>query len=103
MVFYRAVVWGFLFSPIGPDRAALIPHGLTLVIEGQAYVLAAFASYAHGRMFLWPGRYGLESRWAGYKAGGVATVWLYGLVALTLLIGAVYEGIEVIYLVPLFF
>ena len=102
VVVYRAVVWGFLFSPIGSDRAALVPHGLTLVVEGQAYVLAAFAAYIQGCMFLWPSRYGLESRWDGYKTGAVATVWLYALIALTLLIGAIDEGIEVIYLVPLF-
>lgn len=55
MAFYRAVEWGFLFAPVdGSVGSILSPNGLTLVIEGQAYVLAAFAIYVHGKMFLQP-------------------------------------------------
>ncbi|WP_025859227.1 stage II sporulation protein M [Pseudomonas sp. CHM02] len=101
LTLYRGFLWGVMFSPIGADRATLIPHSLTLLIEGQAYVLAAFAVYVQGRMWLWPHRYGLGSRWDGYKAGVRATGRLYLLVTLALLIGAVYEALEVIYLMPL--
>lgn len=98
----RAVLWGFIFSPTGADRATLTPHSLTLLIEGQAYVLAAFAAYVQGRMLLWPSRYGRASRWAGYKAGVSSTARLYVLVTLALLVDAIYEAIEVIYLMPRF-
>ncbi|MBS7809773.1 hypothetical protein [Roseococcus pinisoli] len=99
---YRGVIWGFSFAPLGPYGGMMMPHSLTLVIEGMAYVLGAFAAYVHARMFLLPDQYGLGSHWEGYKAGAVAVARLYILIVLMLLIGAIYEGIEVIYLVPQF-
>ncbi|MBV4521117.1 hypothetical protein KVG88_13690 [Pseudomonas sp. SWRI74] len=101
-VFHRAALWGVMFAPVGPNSAILIPHSLTLLIEGQAYVLAAFAAYVQGRMLFWPRRYGLDSHLEGYKAGYLSTYGLYSLVVLMLLIGAFYEGIEVIYFMPFF-
>ncbi len=98
---YRVVQWGMLFSPVGFEVGVLIPHMLTLIVEGQAYVVAALAVWVHGRMFLQPRRSGLPSRWAGYKAGVVATVRLYPLIIVLLVIGAIYEAIEVIYFIPL--
>lgn len=99
---YRAVQWGILFSPIGPQAGAFIPHVVTLIIEGQAFVIAALGVWVHGRMFLWPGHFGLPSRWAGYKAGLKATARLYPLILLILVVAAIYEAIEIIYLVPHF-
>ena len=99
---YRAVEWGVLFAPIGPDAASLIPHYLTVLIEGQAYVIAAFATWVHGRLFLQPRRFGLASRGAGYRAGLLATARLYPLIIIVLLVGAIYEAVEVIYVMPLF-
>jgi len=98
---YRFLEWGFLFAPLGPDAIAFIPHYVTLIVEGEAYVLTALAAWVHGRMFLQPQRYGLPSRWAGYKEGLLTTVRLYPLIALVLLVVAIYEAIEVIYLLPL--
>jgi len=97
---YRFLEWGFLFAPLGPDAIAFIPHYVTLIVEGEAYVLTALAAWVHGRMFLQPQRYGLPSRWAGYKEGLLTTVRLYPLIALVLLVVAIYEAIEVIYLLP---
>jgi hypothetical protein len=97
---YRFLEWGFLFAPLGQDAVAFIPHYVTLIVEGEAYVLAAFATWVHGRMFLQPQRYGLTSRWAGYKEGLLTTLRLYPLIALVLLVVAIYEAIEVIYFVP---
>ncbi|WP_321914479.1 hypothetical protein [Paraburkholderia sp. J11-2] len=99
--FYRAFLWGVLFAPIGPLRVTLIPHSLTLLVEGQAHVLAAFAAYVQARMFLWPHRYGLNSHKAGYKAGVLSTLKLYSLIVLALLLGAVYEVVESVYFMPL--
>ena len=99
-VLQRGILWGIMFAPIGPHPVMLIPHSLTLFIEGQAYVLAGFAAYVHGRTFLRFDHYRLSSSWEAYKAGTVSTVRLYAAVILALLIGAIYEVLEAIYIIP---
>jgi hypothetical protein len=38
---YRAILWGLMLSPAAPElRLIMIPHSLTLILEGQAYILA---------------------------------------------------------------
>lgn len=101
VVLYRAFLWGVMFAPIGPLAVTLVPHSLTLLIEGQAYVLVAFAAYVQARMFLWPERYGLIRHRDGYMAGAVSTLKLYPLVMLALAAGAIYEVIEAVYVMPL--
>jgi hypothetical protein len=94
---YRAVLWGLLLSPAHPDmRLIMIPHSITLILEGQAYILALLAAYIQGRAFLWPKTVGLESRAKGYLEGLKRTGKLYVLVILTLAIAAIYEVIEVV-------
>ena len=42
---YRAILWGLLLSPADPDlRLIMIPHSITLIIEGQAYILTMLAA-----------------------------------------------------------
>lgn len=99
----RAVLWGLLLSPAEPTLAgAMIPHSLTLLLEGQGYVLAMLAAVAHGRAFLWPGSVGVQGHARGYLTGLKQSAWLYVLVALVLAIAAIYEALEVIFLAPLF-
>ncbi len=99
---YRAIVWGLLLSPANPDlRLVMIPHSITLIIEGQAYILTMLAAYVHGRAFLWPKIVGVESRAKGYLEGLKQTGKLYVLVILTLAIAAIYEVIEVVIMVKL--
>jgi len=99
---YRAVLWGLLLSPANPDlRMAMIPHSITLILEGQAYILAMFAAYLQGRAFLFPKTVGLESRVQGYLEGLKRTGRLYLLIVLTLAIAAIYEVIEVVIMVKL--
>ena len=99
---YRAVLWGLLFSPVHPDmRIIMIPHSLTLILEGQAYILALFGVYLQARAFLWPQSVGLESRGQGYVEGLKRTGKIYVLVVLTLAIAAIYEVIEVVLLAKL--
>ena len=94
---YRAILWGLLLSPTDSRLAlAMIPHSLTLLLEGQAYILALLAAYVQGRSFLWPATAGAASHRAGFRAGVRQTVWLYALVILFLAVAAVYEAIEVI-------
>jgi hypothetical protein len=94
---YRAVAWGLLLSPAHPDlRMVMIPHSITLLIEGQAYILALFGVYLQARAFLWPRTVGLESHGQGYVEGLKCTGKIYVLVVLALAIAAVYEVLEVV-------
>jgi hypothetical protein len=100
---FRATMWGLVLSPSDPDmRGAMIPHSLTLLIEGQAYIVAMLAVYLHGKSFLFPKSAGMESHWSGYKHGLKQTAWLYAPVVILLAVAAVYEAFDVILLVPLF-
>jgi len=99
----RAALWGLLLSPAYPPlRMLMIPHSLTLILEGQGYILGLLAVYVQGRAFLQPGSVGVEGHWAGYIEGLKRTGWLYSLVVLLLLVAAIYEALEVIFLAPLF-
>ncbi len=97
----RAVLWGLLLSPAMPGlRLAMIPHSLTVLLEGQAYILAILASYSQWLTAFRasPGGPGFLARyWSGLKK----TVALYGPIAAVLLVAAIYEAAEVIYVVPL--
>jgi hypothetical protein len=100
---FRAVMWGLLLAPVDPSlRGGMIPHSLTLLLEGQAYILALFASYAHGKAFLWPRSVGQPTHAHGYLLGFSDTASLYAIITPTLAVAAIYEAFEVIYLVPLF-
>jgi hypothetical protein len=99
----RAVLWGLLLSPVDPSlRGGMIPHSLTLLLEGQGYILALLAVYVSGNTFLRPRSVGLKTHGEGYVAGLHQTASLYILVTLVLAVAAVYEALEVIYLVPMF-
>lgn len=92
---YRALLWGLIYAPTTPQmQFILIPHSLTLLLEGQAYVLALFAAYVQGRAFLAPRSVGLESHRKGYWMGIKWTAQLYVLIVVVLLIAAVYEVLE---------
>jgi hypothetical protein len=94
---YRAAMWGLLLSPAHPQmRLIMIPHSLTLLLEGQAYILTLLAAYIQGRAFLWPKTVGLETHVKGYLEGLKRTGKIYVLVTLTLLIAAFYEVLEVV-------
>ena len=80
----------------------MIPHSLTLLLEGQGYILALLAVYVSGNTFLRPRSVGLKTHGEGYVAGLQQTASLYILVTLLLAVAAVYEAMEVIYIVPLF-
>jgi hypothetical protein len=99
-VMHRALLWGIMFAPIGTYRPMWLPHALTLAIEGQAYVLAAFAAWVQGRIFLRLDQGRMSTRFEAWKAGLTATLKLYPLILLTLIVGAVYEVFEAIYIIP---
>jgi hypothetical protein len=99
---YRAALWGLIFSPAHPDlRMLMLPHSITLILEGQAYILALFGVYLQARAFLWPQSVGLLRRGQGYMEGLKRTGKIYVLVVLTLAVAAVYEVLEVVLLAQL--
>lgn len=96
----RAVGWGLLLAPTSPELVrAMVPHSLTLILEGQGYVLAMFAAYVHWKGVFRPKSIGEENRARAYMAGIKKTAYTYLLVALILAVSAIYEAFEVIYLV----
>jgi hypothetical protein len=100
---YRAILWGLILSPANAGMAGpMIPHSLTLILEGQAYILAMLAVYIQGKAFLKPSAYGVTGHLRGYVEGLRRTGWIYLLIVLFLAVAAIYEALEVIYLAPLF-
>ena len=100
MGFIRAVGWGLLLAPTSPEFAwVMIPHSLTLILEGQGYILAMFAAYIQWKGVVQPKSIGKEKRLEAYLTGIKETIHIYVLVALVLAVSAIYEAFEVIYIV----
>ncbi|MDH5687161.1 MAG: hypothetical protein OEZ48_04790 [Candidatus Bathyarchaeota archaeon] len=96
----RAIAWGLVLAPTSPELAwAMIPHSLTLILEGQGYILAMFAVFLQWKGIIWPSSLGEEKRSKAYLAGIRKTMSVYILVALVLAVSAIYEAFEVIYIV----
>ena len=67
---YRALILGIALAPSTPElAAAMIPHSLTILLEGQGYVLAMFGSYLLWARALRSRHYGYPGFQAGYMAG----------------------------------
>ncbi|MBN2256654.1 MAG: hypothetical protein JW704_02370 [Anaerolineaceae bacterium] len=102
---YRPLLWGFLFSPdmgvLDLTRVLLgIGIGLLLVLEGEAYVLALFTAFLHGRAWVKPASVGGGNHRQGYLTGIRLTLHMYLLIICMLLIAAIYEVILVILVMP---
>lgn len=100
MVF--AATYGVTLAPVGPYAAAVIPHFVTVLIEFQAYIVAAFGAYLAGRTIFLPVAGEKRSVGKRYTAAAAHVLALYALVIPLLLSGAVYEAFEIIYLVRYF-
>lgn len=99
LTIYRACIWGLALSPTSHRLLIMmIPHSLTILLEGQAYVLTAFGANLWCKWFLFPAESGFERRGQGYIAGFKANVSLYKLILAILAISAIYEAIELIVL-----
>jgi hypothetical protein len=103
--FFRAVLWGVLFSPTKLELSPpTILAGVLIVVliflEGQAYVLAMLAAYVQGNAFLFPKQVSAESHARGYLIGVGRTSLIYLLVALVLAIAAVYEVLIAVLILP---
>jgi hypothetical protein len=96
----RGIIWGVLFSPLGPLAAGFelgyLPHVLTALIEGEAYVVAMLGVW----LWWWPVVRGRGERWRAWREGLALQPRVYVAVAFLLALAAVWEAIEVIYLLP---
>lgn len=98
----KTIDLGLTLAPVdAASGLTLIPHSLTLLIEFQAYVLVMFGAYLHGRSWLWPATANAPTRRQGYLHGlsRLGRLWFPALALFA--IGAVYEVIEIYFLVPL--
>lgn len=92
---FRAAQIGLVFSPFNAFiRPLLLPHLPTLVIEGQACVLAMLGAYIQGRAVIWPGSLGQSSRWRAFVEGVRQSGTLYMFIMPVLLISALYGVLE---------
>ena len=92
---FRAAMWGLLLAPnFDTLSGAMLPHSFTLLLEGEAYIIAAF----FGLLIL---------VYLFRKAEGPTILGRYGkallmnlrgnlLVAIVLVVAAIYEAVEVI-------
>lgn len=97
---YRAALWGLLLSPVSPElRQPMVLHSLTLLLEGQGYILAVFAGLAAFKGWLKPETFGKNKRLSGYWQGWREAFPVYFLVILVLAVAAVYEAVTVIIMI----
>ncbi len=96
----RGLVLGVTLAPSSPELArAMIPHSLVILVEGQGYVLAMFGVHVLWASAFGGSRNGFSGFARGYVAGLRANVDIYVLIIALLAISAIYEAVEVIYLV----
>lgn len=94
---YRGLLWGILFSPLGGIfDLGYLPHVLTGLIEGEAYVVAMLGVW----LWWWPVVRTSGQRWRLWREGLLLQGRIYLAVTLLLAVAAVYEVLEVIYLIP---
>ncbi len=98
---FRSLLWGFALSPSDPTfRLRLFAQIPTWLLEGEAYVLAMFAVFILWRNFFLPRSAGVNSRTQGYILGLRQTLPLYTSIFFLLVLGAIYETLTSIYLIP---
>jgi len=93
----RALMWGImLVVPYGPlTLSRLMPHYLTMLLEGEGYIVAIFANARQIAAALQPQRYGERSRWKAYLNAVRDNMKLLIVTAALLAIAALYEAWEV--------
>ncbi|WP_026415410.1 hypothetical protein [Actinomadura oligospora] len=98
----KTVDIGIILAPV--DRTStliLIPHSPTILIEFHAYALVMFGAYLLGRSWLRPATVGATTRGHAYVRGLSRLGWLWPTALALFVIGAVYEAVEIYFLVPL--
>lgn len=92
----RSALWGFLLAPsTQPMAFAMIPHSITLLLEGEGYILSAvFAALIPVYLF----RRGKGTLVQMYSQALMINLKGSLLVAIVLIVAALYEATEVILL-----
>jgi hypothetical protein len=96
----RATEWGILLVVPIPGVLPLgrvIPHYLTMLIEGEAYVVAIFACLRQVKVLMKLGSIPPGQRLKAYWGSIVDNVKLLPVVAILLAVAAIYEAWEVMY------
>lgn len=101
MGLFRAVLWGLLVLPLIPFEVYSVPAWLTILAEGEGYILAMLAAYVQGKAFLLPKSVNAATRRQGYIMGLKVTWRLYVLIVFILAVAAIWEAFAVIYLMPM--
>lgn len=95
MLAFRFGVWGLLLSPTTLDLSRLMTwHMITLFLEGEGYILAAFFGLLVPIYLFSPGKQGRA--WQRYVRAVGLNVKGTVAVAVVLTVAAVYEAVEVI-------
>jgi hypothetical protein len=95
---YRALLWGLLFAPTATNimGPTLLLHVPTILVEGEAYIVAMLG------VWLWWHAVISQSgeRLRAWRQGLMLQKPVYAAVAGLLAIAAVYEAIELIWILP---
>lgn len=98
----KTVDIGIKLAPVDQTMALmLIPHSVTILIEFQAYALVLFGAYLLGQSWLRPSTVGASTRRQGYLTGLRRLGWIWVPALALFLVGAIYEALEIYFLVPL--
>lgn len=96
----RALLWGIILVVPVPGILplnTLLPHYLTLFLEGEGYVVAIFACLRQVKVLLHLGTIPADRRVKVYFASIVDNVKLLPVVAVILAVSALYEAWEVMF------
>ncbi len=96
----RALMWGLMLVIPVPGVLPLervLPHYLTMLIEGEAYVVAIFACLRQVKVLMKLGSIPPEQRLKAYWGSIVDNVKLLPVVAILLAVAALYEAWEVMF------
>lgn len=96
----RSLAWGIMIlvpvEGLYPANIA-VPHYLTLLLEGEAYVIAIFACLRQVKALIRPADFGTDSRLKAYVTSIFDNARLQLVVIPVLAVAALYEAGEVIF------
>ncbi len=96
----RALMWGVMLIVPVPGVLpwnTVLPHYLTILLEGEAYVVAIFACLRQVKVLMKLGSIPSEQRLKAYWASIVDNVKLLPVVIVLLAVAALYEAWEVMF------
>jgi hypothetical protein len=86
----------YTLPSLASDPVMLLPVLGTLLLEGEGYVIAIFASMRLVEALIWPHRFGEQSVRKAYLKAIVDNVKLLALVGIVLAVAALYEAASIV-------